>query len=64
MSKYIDYEPIHIDEIDYSKCKYLINEVCCNDESECVADYPNIKCETKEECRYFAEEDGKIEEVI
>lgn len=27
MSKYIDYQPLHVDEIDYNKCKWLYNEV-------------------------------------
>lgn len=62
MSRFIDYEPMHIDEIDYSKCKWLINEVCTNGDSDCVADYPypRIKCESKDTCRYFEKEDGKV----
>ena len=61
MSRFIDYQPIHIDEIDYNQCKWLINEVCCNDSSEYLADYPypNCKCENKNQCKYFEKEDGK-----
>lgn len=60
MSRFIDYEPMHVDEIDYSKCKYLYNEVCCNDQSEYVADYPypHCKCEGKKDCECFEKEDG------
>ena len=62
MSRFIDYEPMHINEIDYNKCKYLYNEVCCNDQSEYVADYPYpyCKCESKKDCRYFEKEEGVI----
>ena len=42
-------------------CKWKINEVCCNDSSEYFADYPypNCKCESKKQCKYFEKEDGK-----
>ena len=42
-------------------CKWNINEVCCNDSSEYLADYPypNCKCESKKQCKYFEKEDGK-----
>lgn len=46
-------------------CKYKVNEVCCNgDCKEYVADYPypRCKCESKEDCRYFKKEDGKIKD--
>lgn len=48
-----------IESIDICKCK--INEVCCNDSSEYLADYPypNCKCESKKQCKYFEKEDGK-----
>lgn len=61
MSRFIDYQPIHIDEIDYNQCKWLINEVCTNENCEYVADYPypNCKCENKKQCKYFEKEDGK-----
>jgi len=44
-------------ESDYI-CKWKINEVCCNDKSEFVADYPSpfCKCESKNDCKYFEKE--------
>lgn len=61
MSKFIDYEPMHVDEIDYKKCKWLINEVCCCDKSSYVADYPDSDmCNSKKTCKYFEKEDGKV----
>ena len=43
-------------------CKWRINEVCCNDKSEYLGDYPypNCKCESKKDCRYYKKEDGVI----
>ena len=34
-------------------CKWKINEVCCNDECEYLADYPypSCKCENKKQCK-------------
>lgn len=62
MSKYIDYEPIHVDEIDYNKCKWLINEICCNNKSEFLADYPYPRCKCEDDiyCKCFEKEDGKL----
>ena len=42
-------------------CKWKINEVCCNDSSEYLADYPypNCKNKKKKQCKYFEKEDGK-----
>ena len=45
----------HID--DMNKCKWLCDGVCCNDESECLADYPTHKCESIEECELFEKEE-------
>ena len=45
----------HIDDI--NKCKWLCDYVCCNDESECLADYPTHKCESIEECELFEKEE-------
>lgn len=61
MSRFIDYQPIHIDEIDYNQCKWLINEVCTNGNSKYVADYPFpcCKCESLKDCEYFEKENGK-----
>lgn len=50
----------YIKEIESSEiCKYRINEVCCNDKSEYLADYPRpfCKCESKEDCKYFEKEE-------
>lgn len=43
-------------------CKWKINEVCCNDRSPDLADYPypRSKCESKEGCKFFEKEDGII----
>jgi len=40
-------------------CKWKINEVCCNDKSEYLADYPYpyCKCESIKDCKYFEKED-------
>lgn len=40
-------------------CKWKINEVCCNDKSEYLADYPYpyCKCESIKDCKYFERED-------
>lgn len=40
-------------------CKWKINEICCNDKSSYLADYPYpyCKCESKKYCKYYEEED-------
>ena len=45
-------------------CKWLINDICCNDKSDCLADYPYPRsiCENKYGCGCFEKEDGIIEE--
>jgi hypothetical protein len=42
-------------------CKWKINEICCNDKSQYIADYPSpfCKCESIEDCKYFEKEDMK-----
>lgn len=61
MSKYIDYQPLHVDEIDYNKCKWLINEICCCDKSEFLAAYPNSNmCKSKKDCEFFEKEDDEL----
>ena len=39
-------------------CKWRIDEVCCNEKSEYLADYPypRCKCESKMDCKYFEKE--------
>lgn len=44
-------------------CKWRINEICCNDKSECVADYPYPSeicyIDSKNRCKYFEEEEDE-----
>ena len=63
MSRYItrtngtDIEDIENMEI----CKWRINDVCCNEESKYVADYPPYwcKCDSIMDCECYEEEDGE-----
>ena len=43
-------------------CKWKINEICCNDKSPYLADYPSLFCEckSKKDCMFFEKEDGVI----
>lgn len=43
-------------------CKWRINEICCNDKSDCCGDYPypTSICEDKYGCGCFEKEDGII----
>lgn len=53
-----------IEEIEsMNVCRWRINEVCCNDKSEYLADYPYPMCEcsSKKDCEFFEKEDGIIE---
>lgn len=53
----------YLEEIESMEvCKWKINEVCCNDRSPDLADYPypSNKCESKEKCKFFEKEDGII----
>lgn len=61
MSRYLGYEPLFEDDINYTECKWLCNEICCNDNSPYLADYPFpfCKCESKKDCEYFEKEDGR-----
>lgn len=45
-------------------CKWRINDVCCNEESLDLGDYPypREKCESKEGCRCFEKENGIVKE--
>lgn len=40
-------------------CKYLYEDVCCNDKSEFVADFPDQKKDCVE-CKFFEKEDGVV----
>ena len=42
-------------------CKWRINEVCCNEKSMYIGDYPDDKCENGRYCNLFEKEDGIIE---
>lgn len=53
----------YIKEIEsFEICKWKINEVCCNDKSEYLADYPSpfCRCESLKDCKYFEKEDDEI----
>ena len=53
----------YLEEIESMEvCKWRINDVCCNESSPDLADYPypRNKCESIEGCRYFEKEDRKI----
>ena len=41
------------------ECRYLIDEVCCNDRSEQCCDFPHREY-CSQRCPHFTEEDGKI----
>ena len=43
------------------ECKWLINEVCCNDKSNECCDYPHPEEYCKKRCPHFTKEDGIIE---
>lgn len=41
------------------ECRYLIEDVCCNDKSEQCCDFPHPEyCEKR--CPHFTEEDGLL----
>lgn len=65
MSRFLTRNPdgTYLEEIESMEiCRWRINDVCCCEESPDLADYPypREKCESKEECRYFEEENGII----
>lgn len=41
-------------------CRWKINEVCCNDKSEYLADYPSpfCQCRSKKDCDLYEKEEG------
>lgn len=43
------------------ECKWLINEVCCNDASQQCCDFPHPDEYCKKRCPHFTKEDGIIE---
>lgn len=65
MSKWLDKleEGTYKTRIESMKdCKWKVNDVCCNEKCDELGDYPypSSKCESKERCEYFEEEDGKM----
>lgn len=46
---------------DMYKCKWLVDEVCCNDKSDWRADFPPYDCAEQDVCKYFEKEDGICE---
>lgn len=42
------------------ECRYLINEVCCNDKSDQCCDFPHPEEYCAKCCPYFTKEDGII----
>ena len=54
----------YLEEIESMEvCKWRINDICCNESSEDLGDYPypREKCESKKGCRYFEKENGVVE---
>lgn len=45
--------------ISMDECRYLIDEVCCNDKSEQCCDFPHEEY-CKQRCPHFTKEDGII----
>lgn len=61
MSRYINQDNVgnYTETIsNMNECRWMYDDVCCNDESDCVADYPDE--ETCRKCELFTKEDGKI----
>ena len=59
MSKWINELPdgTYKEEIaNKNECKYMYNEVCCNDKSDWCADYPDAEIDCKK-CELFEPED-------
>ena len=55
MARHLERTEHGIKEIvtDMTKCAWLYDEVCCNADSEHVADYPGEKCK---KCKLFVRE--------
>ena len=45
--------------ISTEECRYLIDEVCCNDKSDQFCDFPHPDY-CKERCPHFTKEDGVL----
>ena len=46
--------------ISMDECRYLIDEVCCNDKSEQCCDFPHPEEYCAKHCPHFTKEDGVI----
>ena len=57
-----DFEYIGQEIENMELCKWLIDDVCCNDKSDCLGDYPSpfCKCESLNDCNCFEKEDDEI----
>lgn len=52
----------YLEEIESMEvCKWRINDVCCNENSEHLGDWFYC-CDDKIKCKYFEKEDGIIKE--
>ena len=64
MSRFITKEgDKYIEEIESMEvCRWKINEVCCNDKSEHLGDFPTfyLDCDSNKDCEHFEKEDGII----
>ena len=53
----------YLEEIESMEvCKWRIDDVCCNESSPDLADYPYPREKCEGNCRYFEKEDGIIKE--
>lgn len=41
-------------------CKYRLNDVCCNENSEHLGEWSGLSCGNNDWCRVFEKEDGII----
>lgn len=46
--------------ISMDECRYLIDEVCCNDKSQQCCDFPHPEEYCAKSCPFFTKEDGVI----
>ena len=46
--------------VSMDECRYLIDEVCCNDKSQQCCDFPHPEEYCAKQCPFFTKEDGKI----
>ena len=63
MSRFIikNEDGTYLEEIEsMERCKWRINEVCCNEKCDCCGDYPcpSFMCEDDDICGCFEKEDG------